>query len=129
MPLSAVDATDMSPPALVPIAHCQEYPSNAEDHPDISNQKPSPRQFPTPPLHLRIPLIQASALVAESVTFPVDFVKTRMQVHNTGNVRFSTVLVSTVRQHGIWEIYKGIQPAVIRHCKSDCHNVFCSYDD
>eukprot|EP00041_Stephanoeca_diplocostata_P005908 m.71009 g.71009 ORF g.71009 m.71009 type:complete len:314 (+) comp16068_c0_seq8:119-1060(+) len=95
----------------IPVVHCQHHAANNA----VQGQRSSSNTSQTPPLHIRIPLIQASALVAESVTFPIDFVKTRMQVHSSGTAKFSGVLASTVRQHGVWEIYKGIQPAVIRH--------------
>eukprot|EP00039_Didymoeca_costata_P024380 m.10145 g.10145 ORF g.10145 m.10145 type:complete len:283 (+) comp4207_c0_seq1:244-1092(+) len=62
----------------------------------------------------RIPMIQAASLVAESCTFPVDAVKTRMQV-KTKSHAFFPLLRSTVQVEGVSGLYKGLQPAVIRH--------------
>lgn len=103
-----------------------------------------------PPLHIRIPLIQVAAFFSEASTFPIDSVKTRMQVCNpvtrpspsppplpssensharrddsfllikvvrgtSSSASFRAVLKHTVRNEGSVALYKGIQPAVIRH--------------
>ena len=68
----------------------------------------------TLPLYIKIPMIQASSLVAEACTFPIDFTKTRMQVAQS-KTNFVQVLRSAVKAEGLGSVYKGIEPAVIRH--------------
>lgn len=59
-------------------------------------------------------MIQAAALCAEAATFPIDGVKTRMQVHK-GAATFRHVLQSSVAAQGWASLYRGLQPAVVRH--------------
>lgn len=70
-----------------------------------------------PPAHVRIPLIQLAALSSETATFPIDAVKTRMQViaGTGGTASFASVLRSTVHTEGVAALYRGLQPAVLRH--------------
>ena len=66
------------------------------------------------PLYIKIPMIQASSLVAEACTFPIDFTKTRMQVVQR-NASFVGVFTAAVREEGLRSVYRGLEPAVIRH--------------
>ncbi|CAK9002109.1 unnamed protein product [Durusdinium trenchii] len=66
------------------------------------------------PHGIRMALVAASAATAEAVTFPIDFGKTRMQLH-AGRQTFSGALASAVRKEGIGGVYAGIQPAIVRH--------------
>eukprot|EP00040_Diaphanoeca_grandis_P011554 m.59292 g.59292 ORF g.59292 m.59292 type:complete len:259 (+) comp22686_c0_seq1:312-1088(+) len=77
------------------------------------SQPVQPASIP-PPIFVRIPLIQASALVAELVTYPIDLIKTRFQVsaHREG---YGQIFRRAVKTDGVAGLYKGIQPAVIRH--------------
>jgi len=64
-------------------------------------------------------LSAASACTAETVTFPSDIVKTRLQVqskHGGGPVRgiFGTA-AGIVREEGLLALYKGLGPACVRH--------------
>lgn len=66
------------------------------------------------PHSVRMALVAASAATAEAATFPIDFGKTRMQLHS-GRQSFVGALVSTIRSEGIGGVYAGIQPAIVRH--------------
>lgn len=67
-----------------------------------------------PSLWLRVPLIQAGALAAESVTFPVDSVKTQYQARRHGE-GYAAVAISALKQRGVRGLYGGLVPAVLRH--------------
>lgn len=72
------------------------------------------------PTQKRILLASLSAMVAESVTFPIDLTKTRMQLHGSGSASAHRVgaigVVSEImRQEGMMGLYKGLSPAIIRH--------------
>merc|ERR1711879_356374 len=62
----------------------------------------------------RFGLIACSSLGAESVTFPIDFAKTRMQLA-VGKKGFFDALISAVRAEGIGAVYAALPPAVMRH--------------
>jgi len=66
------------------------------------------------PKSMRFGLIAASSACSESVTFPIDFTKTRMQLH-VGKAGFIEVLLKSAREEGISAIYGGVQPAILRH--------------
>lgn len=68
----------------------------------------------------KILVTSLSAMVAETTTFPIDLIKTRLQLHGeslsssqpTGALR---VAFGIVREQGPLGLYKGLSPAVIRH--------------
>ena len=70
--------------------------------------------------HTKILLTSLSAMVAETTTFPIDLIKTRLQLHGeslsssrpTGAVR---VALDITREQGPLGLYKGLSPAIIRH--------------
>ncbi|MED6135899.1 Mitochondrial uncoupling protein 3 [Stylosanthes scabra] len=70
--------------------------------------------------HTKILLTSLSAMVAETTTFPVDLIKTRLQLHGeslsssrpTGAVR---IAADIIREQGPLGLYKGWSPAIIRH--------------
>lgn len=66
------------------------------------------------PTSTRFGLIATSCVVAESVTFPIDFAKTRMQLA-TGKQGFFEALIGAVRTEGIGAVYAPLPPAVMRH--------------
>ncbi|CAA7031189.1 unnamed protein product [Microthlaspi erraticum] len=74
-----------------------------------------------PSTQTRILLASLSAMVAETVTFPIDLTKTRMQLHGSGSAssahRIGAIgIVSEIaRQEGVIGLYKGLSPAIIRH--------------
>jgi hypothetical protein len=49
------------------------------------------------------------AQVSESVTFPIDAVKTRMQFSKSGHDGFTNVLVRTVKVDGVGALYRRVQ--------------------
>ncbi|CAN8293618.1 unnamed protein product [Cochlearia groenlandica] len=73
----------------------------------------------------RIYLASLSAMVAETVTFPIDLTKTRMQLHGSGSVSAAAagahrigaigVVSDIARKEGMIGFYKGLSPAIIRH--------------
>ncbi|XP_010527931.1 PREDICTED: mitochondrial uncoupling protein 3 [Tarenaya hassleriana] len=65
----------------------------------------------------RILLASLSAMVAETVTFPIDLTKTRMQLQGSGADRVGAIRVVSeiVRREGVSGLYKGLSPAIIRH--------------
>lgn len=74
------------------------------------------------PTQKRILLASLSAMVAESVTFPIDLTKTRMQLHGYASGSASAHRVGAIgfvseimRQEGMSGLYKGLSPAIIRH--------------
>ena len=65
-------------------------------------------------------LTGCAAMTAESVTFPIDMTKTRMQLFGQGTTikaqaGFVKTLMNTFKNEGICGVYTGISPAVIRH--------------
>ena len=62
-------------------------------------------------------------MVAESVTFPIDLTKTRMQLHGYAPGSASAahrvgaigVVSEIMRQEGMMGFYKGLSPAILRH--------------
>eukprot|EP01018_Ginkgo_biloba_P029450 Gb_08151 [translate_table: standard] len=65
---------------------------------------------------VRLALISASALVAETSTFPIDITKTRLQLHVSLKPKgsFQTAL-GIIKDEGFMALYKGLAPALIRH--------------
>ena len=62
----------------------------------------------------KYPLICLSSMNSEFFTFPIDSIKTRMQINNNNRSFFSTG-ISLVKKNGFFSLYRGIQPAILRH--------------
>ena len=62
----------------------------------------------------RYPLIVFSACNADFVTFPMDSIKTTMQIKNN-NKSFINTGYNIIRKQGFTSLYRGIQPALFRH--------------
>ena len=62
----------------------------------------------------RYPLIVFSACNADFVTFPMDSIKTTMQIKNNNKSFFNTGY-NIIRKQGFSSLYRGIQPALFRH--------------
>lgn len=67
------------------------------------------------PTGTRILLASLSAMVAESVTFPIDLTKTRMQLHGAHPIGAIGVVSEITRKEGVIGLYKGLSPAIMRH--------------
>ncbi|KAK4430018.1 Mitochondrial uncoupling protein 3 [Sesamum alatum] len=68
----------------------------------------------------KILLTPLSAMVAETATFPVDLLKTRLQLHGESiqSVRPASALrmaLEVTRTDGVLGMYKGLSPAIFRH--------------
>ena len=59
-------------------------------------------------------LIQASAGIAETVTFPIDYVKTLIQI-NQQKTPFFKVMNNIYHSENKFKIYDGLKPALLRH--------------
>jgi len=59
----------------------------------------------------KIFLIQLSAGMAETITFPIDYIKTQMQV-NKNKSNFYNILQKSIKEKNI---YNGLKPALLRH--------------
>ncbi|XVE85832.1 hypothetical protein DITRI_Ditri17bG0123000 [Diplodiscus trichospermus] len=72
---------------------------------------------------IKILLTSLSAMVAETSTFPIDLTKTRLQLHGESQSLSSTnrptnsfrVASEIVREQGVFGLYKGLPPAILRH--------------
>jgi len=65
---------------------------------------------------LKLPLINASSMVSETVTFPIDLCKTRMQfAQGTKHVSFFQAASGVLKHEGPSGFFSGIQPAILRH--------------
>eukprot|EP00053_Salpingoeca_punica_P002120 m.36267 g.36267 ORF g.36267 m.36267 type:complete len:294 (-) comp11395_c0_seq1:149-1030(-) len=66
---------------------------------------------------IRFALSAAAAAVAETVTFPLDITKTRMQLARVDGGRPSMVrtMIGIVRDEGLLKLWRGLSPAVLRH--------------
>ena len=62
----------------------------------------------------KYPLICLSSLNSEAVTFPIDSIKTTMQINNN-NLSFLRTGHQMITNNGVKCIYKGIQAAILRH--------------
>lgn len=60
-----------------------------------------------------IGLIQISACVSESCTYPIDYIKTLLQISKSG--KFSTYFIKSIKTNK-FQVYTGLKPALIRHC-------------
>jgi solute carrier family 25 uncoupling protein 27 len=63
----------------------------------------------------KLVLIQTSACMAETVTYPIDYIKTSIQV-NPNKISFYGNLQQVVRSKNKLQIYDGLKPALLRHC-------------
>ncbi|KAG2401934.1 hypothetical protein LR48_Vigan09g104100 [Vigna angularis] len=68
----------------------------------------------------KILLTSFSAMVAETTTFPIDLIKTRLQLHgeslsSSRPTRAYRVGLGIVREQGVVGLYSGLSPAIIRH--------------
>lgn len=83
----------------------------------VSEQKQQ-RQLDS--MTLRLALTCASAIVAETSTFPIDTTKTRLQLRVDSSSALKRqgslqTAMGIARQEGITALYKGLSPALIRH--------------
>ncbi|KAJ8433258.1 hypothetical protein Cgig2_023210 [Carnegiea gigantea] len=74
------------------------------------------------PTHKKLVLTGLSAMVAETATFPIDIIKTRLQLRgHVGSSNPTTtasavkVALGIVRNEGFLGLYQGLSPAIIRH--------------
>lgn len=71
----------------------------------------------------KILLTSLSAMVAETSTFPIDLIKTQLQLHGESRSRASLnyrtnafkVSMEIIGKDGVLGLYKGLSPAIIRH--------------
>lgn len=64
----------------------------------------------------KLALTCASAIAAETVTYPVDIVKTRLQLVEGVRPRGALATAwSMLRHEGLRGLYAGLQPALVRH--------------
>lgn len=69
---------------------------------------------------LRFALTSTAAVIAEALTFPIDTIKTRLQLQGEGGqagVKRGTfgMAMNIVKEEGIVGLYRGLSPAVLRH--------------
>jgi len=60
-------------------------------------------------------LIQKSACIAETTTYPIDYIKTLVQV-NQSKQTFRTTLSNISLSDNKLQVYNGLKPALLRHC-------------
>jgi len=67
--------------------------------------------------HTKILLTSLSAMVAESTTFPIDLIKTRLQLHgeSLSSTAAFRIGLDVIRQQGTLALYTGLSPAILRH--------------
>ncbi|GAA0183635.1 secondary carrier transporter [Lithospermum erythrorhizon] len=64
----------------------------------------------------KIAVASLSATLAETTTFPIDLLKTRLQLHGESTPISSPQIISQVlKNEGILGLYKGLSPAIVRH--------------
>ncbi|XP_073149424.1 mitochondrial uncoupling protein 3 [Henckelia pumila] len=68
----------------------------------------------------KILLTSLSAMVAETTTFPIDFLKTRLQLHgeslqSVNPASTFEIALQVARNDGVLGLYKGLSPAIFRH--------------
>jgi solute carrier family 25 uncoupling protein 27 len=84
----------------------------------VAEQKQQQRQLDSMPL--RLALTCASAMVAETSTFPIDTTKTRLQLRIESSSALKRqgslqTALGIARQEGTTALYKGLPPALVRH--------------
>ena len=67
--------------------------------------------------HVKLILTSLSAMAAETSTFPIDLIKTRLQLESSSRSTTNAFRVASeiVREQGPLGLYKGLSPAIIRH--------------
>jgi solute carrier family 25 (mitochondrial uncoupling protein), member 27 len=63
----------------------------------------------------RLVLTALSAMAAETVTFPLDILKTHLQLA-IGKSSAPQLVAEFVKSHGVKGVYSGLSPALLRHC-------------
>ncbi|KMT07017.1 hypothetical protein BVRB_6g153480 isoform B [Beta vulgaris subsp. vulgaris] len=65
----------------------------------------------------KVAVTSFSAMVAESTTFPIDIIKTRLQLHASSSTTINAfkVALNIVTNQGFLGLYQGLSPAIIRH--------------
>lgn len=67
-------------------------------------------------LYHRLLLSATAAGVAEGTTYPLDFLKTRLQLHQSRQAAgLLTTAARVITQEGLVGLYAGMSPAVVRH--------------
>ncbi|XP_077212890.1 mitochondrial substrate carrier family protein [Tasmannia lanceolata] len=65
---------------------------------------------------VKIGLTSVSAMVAECTTFPIDIIKTRLQLSSSSSSSSSIRVASQIfRNQGLLGLYQGLSPAILRH--------------
>ncbi len=59
-----------------------------------------------------IGLIQISACISETCTYPIDYIKTLIQINKTG--KFTSYFLKSIKTNK-FQIYTGLKPALMRH--------------
>ena len=54
-------------------------------------------------------IVQTSACLAETCTYPIDYIKTQIQLNNLNNIK-QTIYKDPLR------LYTGLKPSLLRHC-------------
>jgi solute carrier family 25 (mitochondrial uncoupling protein), member 27 len=67
---------------------------------------------PTTSLFISVGASAFASAISETATFPVDCIKTNMQINNKGFVDSG---MSLYRQNGMKRLYQGLHPAILRH--------------
>ena len=65
------------------------------------------------PVYKKLFLIQGAACIAETSTYPIDYIKTRIQVNPFKTSVFDIIQNSL---HNPIRLYDGLKPALLRHC-------------
>jgi len=60
-------------------------------------------------------IIQSSACIAETSTYPIDYIKTRMQINNQKISAFDMGR-NIIQKERKLQIYDGLKPSLLRHC-------------
>ena len=60
-------------------------------------------------------LIQTSACIAETSTYPIDYIKTKIQI-NSQKETFYGISEGILRSNNKLQMYDGLKPALLRHC-------------
>ena len=60
-------------------------------------------------------LIQTSACIAETSTYPLDYIKTKIQINHYKTSVFD-IIQNDIIHKDKFKIYNGLKPALLRHC-------------
>jgi solute carrier family 25 uncoupling protein 27 len=60
-------------------------------------------------------LIQSSACIAETSTYPIDYIKTKMQINNQKLSVFD-IGRDIIQKERKLQVYDGLKPSLLRHC-------------